>query len=218
MKRALLCAALVASMMGMSGHAGAETIAKAGDLKPDSAFADFLRSKQHAKVRALVALREDTSVNRACRDAYTMGEYQLRIIQPIEMTKGAQIPSAGKWVERFKVTRCGRQSQFNAIFMVDDQGKLEVTPVAPGETGQDFQLVLDLRDYVEKRARIPNCDKRGLLDTAKGPPEGYEPRVPGGTYETWTVSGCGKDIDMVLLFTPQEGGKMDVKVEKQIPR
>jgi hypothetical protein len=203
--------------MAGAGGASAETIAKAEDLKPDGPFAGFLKSEQHAKVRGVIAHREDAAVNRACRDPYRLGNYVLKIVQPVEMEEGAKIPSAGKWLERFEVTRCGRQSWFNAIFELVD-GKLQVKPVAPGETAQDFQLVMDLRDYVEKRARIDNCEKRGLLDTSKGPPEGYEPHVEGGSYETWTVSGCGQDVDMVLLFSRRDDGKMDVKLEKQIPR
>jgi hypothetical protein len=209
---------MVAALLTVAWGAAAQPISKAEDLKPDSPFAGFLKSQQHAKLRAAVAIREDSSVGRLCKDNYTMGNYAMKIMEPIEMDAGAMIPKSGRWLERFQVTRCGRQSLFNAIFVVTDKGTLQVKPVAPGETGQDMQLVIDLRPVIVKKAKIDNCEQRGLLDTAKGPPEGYEPKKPDGVYETWTVSGCGKDIDMVLLFEPKADGQVDVSVEKQLPR
>jgi hypothetical protein len=216
--RLKLCAAAVCALMVIATGAAAETISKAADLKADSIFAGFLKGDQHAKARAAVAIREDRSVGRECKDQYLLGNYMLKIMEPIQIEAGATIPKAGRWLERFQVTRCGRQSLFNAVFLVNERGALQVTPAAPGETGQDLQLVIDLRPAIVKKAKIENCEARGLLDTAKGPPEGYEPKVPGGDYETWTVSGCGKDVDLVLLFSPTADGKVDVQVEKQLPR
>ena len=218
MIRLKLCAAMLGAFMTIAMGAAAQPISKAEDLKPDTPFAGFLKSKEHAKLRAAIAVREDKGVGRECKDNYTMGNYAMKIVVPIEMDPGAAIPKAGRWLERFQVTRCGRQSLFNAIFIINDQGKMVVTPVAPGETAQDLQLVLDLRPLIVKKAKIENCEPRGLLDTAKGPPEGYEPKVADGVYETWTVSGCGKDVDMVLLFAPRPDGQVDVQVEKQLPR
>ncbi|MEN3974638.1 hypothetical protein [Emcibacter sp. SYSU 3D8] len=212
-----LCAMAVCAFV-LTGHgAFAQTISKAEDLKPDTPFAGFLKGKKHNEAKAYIALREDQSVGRACKDAYTMGNYAMKIMEPIEMEAGATIPKKGRWLERFQVTRCGRQSLFNAIFTATDKG-LEIKPVAPGETAQDLQLVIDLRPLIIRKAKIQNCEARGLLDTAKGPPEGYEPKVADGEYETWTVSGCGKDVDLVLLFTSTADGKVDVQVEKQLPR
>ncbi len=219
MIRQTLCAALVAALTILSsGHAGAETIAAPEDLKAGTPFAEFLKGKQHSQAKAAIARLEDRSVGRECADAYALGNYILKIITPIEMAKDAVVPSAGQWIERYPVTRCGRQSIFNALFAVNDKGILQVRAVAPGETGQSAQLVLDLRPVMIKNAKLGQCDKRGLLDTAKGVPEGYEAKVPDGIYETWTVSGCGKDVDMVLLFTPTENDQVNVQVEKQIPR
>jgi hypothetical protein len=208
---------VVSALIVFGPGASAQTISKAEDLKPDTPFAGFLKSEGHAKARAVVAVREDKSVGRECKDHYTMGNYAMKIMEPIEMEAGAQVPKTGRWLERFQVTRCGRQSVFNAIFVASDKG-LQVTPAAPGETSQDLQLVIDLRPVIVRKAKIENCEARGLLDTAKGAPEGYEPKVEGGDYETWTVSGCGKDVEMVLLFTRQPDGKVSVQVEKQLPR
>jgi len=216
--RPRLCAVMLGALMTMGLGAAAQPISKAGDLKPDTPFAGFLKSQAHNHAKIAIAQREDTSVGRQCADSYALGNYAMKIIEPIEMDAGAKIPRAGKWIERFQVTRCGRQSLFNAVFFVTEAGQLQVNPAAPGETGQDLQLVIDLRPIIVKKAKISNCEKRGLLDTAKGPPEGYEPKVEDGNYETWTVSGCGKDVDMVLLFTPTDQGSVDVQVEKQIPR
>ena len=142
----------------------------------------------------------------------------LKVVVPVEIDDGAAVPKAGRWVERFQIIRCGRQSDFNAIFGANDQGKLVVKPAAPGETAQDLQQVIDLRPFVTRQAKIEGCEQRGLLDTALGPPEGYDPKVENGNYETWTISGCGKDVDMVLLFSPQPNGQVQVQIEKQLPR
>lgn len=217
MIRLQLCALVLGALVTIGPGASAQPISKAEDLKPDTAFAGFLKGKKHAEARAYIALREDQSVGRECKDSYTMGNYAMKIMEPIEMDAGAIIPKSGRWLERFQVTRCGRRSVFNAIFTASDKG-LQVKPAAPGETGQDLQLVIDLRPLIVKKAKIENCEARGLLDTAKGPPEGYEPKVAEGDYETWTVSGCGKDVDLVLLFRTTPEGKVDVQVEKQIPR
>ncbi len=217
MTRLKFCAVVVSALMSVALGAVAQPISKAEDLKPDTPFAGFLKSQKHAEARAYVAVREDKSVGRECKDNYTMGNYAMKIMAPIEMDAGASIPKAGRWLERFQVTRCGRQSLFNAIFVATDKG-LQVTPAAPGETGQDLQLVIDLRPLLVKKAKIENCEARGLLDTAKGAPEGYETKVADGDYETWTVSGCGKDVDLVLLFSKTPDNKVGVQVEKQIPR
>lgn len=217
MIRLKLCAIAASVLMTFGMGAAAQPISKAEDLKPDTPFAGFLKSQKHAEARAYVAVREDKSVGRECKDNYTMGNYAMKIMEPIEMDAGATIPKAGRWLERFQVTRCGRQSLFNAIFIATDKG-LQVIPAAPGETGQDLQLVIDLRPLIVKKAKIENCETRGLLDTAKGTPEGYEPKVADGDYETWTVSGCGKDVDLVLLFSKTPDNKVGVQVEKQIPR
>lgn len=217
MIRLTLCAVVVSFLTMTGASASAQPISKAEDLRPDTPFAGFLKSQKHAEARAYVAIREDRSVGRECKDNYTMGNYAMKIMAPIEMDAGAVVPRKGRWLERFQVTRCGRQSLFNAIFTATDKG-LEVKPAAPGETAQDLQLVIDLRPVIVKKAKLDQCEARGLLDTAKGAPEGYEPKVEGGEYETWTVSGCGRDVEMVLLFTRQPDGKVGVQVEKQLPR
>jgi hypothetical protein len=198
--------------------AGAETISEGSEITDTSQFAKFLASEPQLRVRAQIAALEDRSVGRVCKDKYMMGKRLLKVVSPIEIDDATAVPKAGQWVERFKIVRCGRESDFNAIFRINEEGKLEVKPAAPGETAQNLQLVIDLRPIITRQAKIENCPQRGLLDTALGPPEGYEPKVPEGVYETWTVSGCGKDVDMVLLFTPQQDGQTNVQVERQIPR
>ncbi|MGE0668449.1 MAG: hypothetical protein AB7O49_17980 [Sphingomonadales bacterium] len=217
MIRLKLCAVVVSALTIIGAGASAQPISEAEDLKADTPFAGFLKSQKHAELRAAVAIREDRSVGRECKDNYTMGNYAMKIMAPIEMDAGAVVPKTGRWLERFQVTRCGRQSVFNAIFIASETG-LQVKAAGPGETGQDLQLVIDLRPVIVRKAKIENCDKRGLLDTMKGPPEGYEPKVADGDYETWTVSGCGKDVDLVLLFSKSAEGKVGVLVEKQLPR
>ena len=217
MIRTRLCAIVVGALTMTGIGASAQPISKAEELKADTPFAGFLKSQKHAEARAAIAIREDRTVGRECKDNYTMGNYAMKIMAPIEMDAGAAVPKTGRWLERFQVTRCGRQSVFNAIFVASDKG-LQISSAGPGETAQDLQLVIDLKPLIVKKAKIENCETRGLLDTAKGPPEGYEPKVEGGVYETWTVSGCGKDVEMVLLFTRTPEGKVGVQVEKQLPR
>ena len=217
MIRLKLCAVLLSALTTVGAAASAETVSKVEDLKADTPFANFLTSRNHTEARAAVAIREDRSVGRECKDSYTLGNYAMKIVTPIEMDQGAAIPKAGRWLERFQVTRCGRRSVFNAIFIANGKD-LQVKAAGPGETSQDLQLVIQLRPVIVKKAKLDNCEARGLLDTAKGPPEGYEPKQADGEYETWTVSGCGKDVDMVLLFSRGADGKVDVRVEKQLPR
>lgn len=218
MMRLKLCAVVASALVTLGHGAAAQPISKAEDLTNNAAFVRLLKSRPHQDAKIKIAQAEDKSVGRLCADQYSLGDYMLTIREPIVLAEGSVAPKSGGWLERYQVMRCGRQSLFNAHFFVGDDGKLNAQSVGPGESALDARAVIKMRPTIVRSAKIENCRQRGLLDTARGAPEGYEPKEANGIYETWTVTGCGKDIDMVLLFTQTPDGKVEVRVEKQLPR
>lgn len=212
--RLLLVTLAACVSLAYSGDVVAETYESHTDITEDSAFWRYLNEDVQVEVRTRMVIEEDALRGTICGDRHLAVPVQLRIQEPVVMTDSDAHPIAGRWTERFVVDRCKVTTIYNAIFEASDNG-VEYKPVAPGTTRQGLDLVLDLRPVISRKAEIENCPVRVLVHTRPGLPKDYQPEVDGGTYETWTVWGCDRLKDLVLLFSRDDGGRVSVTVENQ---
>ncbi|MFN3231774.1 MAG: hypothetical protein ACE363_06390 [Alphaproteobacteria bacterium] len=194
----------------------AETIVTTQDIKEGTQFRDYLESMPHRQARAAVAAQEDLAANRFCEEGYTMVPVAVKILAPVESVAGTAGPVSGRWMERVSGERCGETFVYNFLFEADGT-RIEALPVALGTTGLDPDLIRDLRPVVVPLASIEGCSQKALIDTAQGLPEGFAPEEPDSRYETWTVSGCGALVDMILRIGRFDDGRIKVDIESQQP-
>ena len=203
------------TQVGFASKASAATVTSVQDLA-DTPFAAFLGSEGYRRAQVAAVMRVDQAAGEFCETGYQVQLERMVIDVPVRMDEGDNVPRTGKWIERFRVTRCDRTTLFNTSAEVDPSGQLQITPVAPGETQQPFATITDLLPVLLPMAEFEGCDQRILKDTKVGVPDGYVKEVPDGVYETWTVQGCDELVDLVLLFSPSSNG-VNIGIEQQLP-
>ena len=203
-------------LLALSGTAVSETYETAADVTNDSVFATYLAGQAQMQYRAILALQEDNKAGILCEGEQTISPSALRILSPVTISEDDERPTAGRWIERYDVTVCDRTRTYNAIFSVEPDGNMNARPATPGTSSRNFDLLRDLRPFMEQSAQLGDCESRAVYDTKTGLPDGYNPEVADGSYDTWTVVGCGEAVDMVLRFAPAEDGNVSVSVETQI--
>lgn len=208
---------MAAASLSVTVPAQAATVTSAQDLE-GTPFARFLGSQDYRQIQVAAFARIDQAAGTICETGYRVTLTRLVVEVPVRMDDGDDSPQTGKWLERFRVNRCDEDVLFNTMAEVMPDGTLEVTPVAPGETAQPLFMIVELLPVLLPRAAFDECDQRILMDTRLGVPEGYEQDVADGVYETWTVQGCGRTVDLVLLFTPVSDGNVSIGIERQLPK
>ena len=206
----------IAFILVIAQPAHAATYNPGEGIPPGAPFQIYLDSDLHGQYRAEMAARENKGVGRQCLAAVTVGDATVTIINPVTMVETNRYPTKGLWIERYEATACGRTRTFNTLFEMQDGGGMTVTPVVPGSSERAFDLLQGLRPYIEENTLIDGCTIKSVLDTNPGLPNGYNAAVMDGDYDTWRVIGCGKQFDVVLLFTSAPDGTIDITIEQQI--
>jgi hypothetical protein len=139
------------------------------------------------------------------------------VVKPITFSADG-IPLSGEWMSRLPVAGCGNDTVINLLFSASSaDGKIRTLVLAPGTTIASPPLQQDALSRAnagfESRAR--DCPTSILTNTRfegfgiKDPPV-PDPGPNAGRmrpwWETWTVKGCGKTIDVPLNFVPEATG------------
>lgn len=157
-----------------------------------------------------------------CKSQYNIQPLNLFLLKGIEFPEGKDHPVAGSWQHRFVFERCSKRMTYNAVFVARPGDKPEVRPHVPGNTNASMQQVSEALKAaapaalarLAKRAR--NCKEAELIDTrlTHPPREPKEADKPAGHWEeAWTFRGCGHDIELSVVFTPDGKGGMQVAVK-----
>jgi hypothetical protein len=139
----------------------------------------------------------------------------VTILRPLSFGKGGR-PNAGAWREAFPVAGCGNDTVLNIFFEAGKDKKINTMVGFPGTTHADLVLQGDAQLYASVGAGIlaKDCETfdvkntrfeaYGLSDPPTADP-GPDSRLRPW-WETWTMTGCGRTIDVQLDFAPDETG------------
>ncbi len=198
---ALLVAALYAN------EAGAQTA-------DDAHLQAFTRSDFYKGLinRAIAAL--PPTVFTKCPSLVSNGS-RVTMLKPVSF--GADgFPNAGMWKQSFPVSGCGNDTIVNFYFTAGADEKVNTLIGAPGSTGADLTLQRDALLYANMGAQIVAGDCKqftvrntkfeafGLAKPATadpGPDSQFRP-----WWETWTMIGCGRIVDVPIDFVPNATG------------
>ena len=110
---------------------------------------------------------------------------------------------------------------YNAVFIARPGDKPELRPHVPGDTNASALLLADTLKGATAAAllklakRSKNCKTAELIGTSLiHPPrtaneanEASKANKPAGHWEeTWTFRGCGRDVELPIVFTPDGKG------------
>jgi hypothetical protein len=139
------------------------------------------------------------------------------ITQPVTFDANG-LPTGGMWTSNLPVTGCGKDTVINLMFGVSKtNGKIKTLVLAPGTTATSMDLQRDAFRYVADafRSRAKACDSPMVINTrfesfgVKNPPTA-DPGPAAGQkrpwWETWTLKGCGRTMDVPVNFSPDATG------------
>jgi len=157
-----------------------------------------------------------------CKTPYNIQPLNLYLLKAIEFPEGKPHPVAGSWQHRFVFERCGKRMTYNAVFVARPGDKPEVREHVPGTTNASMQQVADALKPAMPAAlsrlvkRSKDCQSAELIDTrlTHPPREPKEADKPAGHWEEiWTFRGCGRDVELTVVFTPDSQGGLRVAVK-----
>ncbi len=139
------------------------------------------------------------------------------IVKPVSFADSGY-PNAGVWKQSFPVSGCGNDTIINIYFEAKADEKIDSLGAAPGTTITDLKLQADALVYALMGAKfaIMDCDsKKFVVKNTKF--EGFglaNPPVPDPGpgqrarpwWETWTLTGCGRTVDVPIDFVPDATG------------
>jgi hypothetical protein len=164
-----------------------------------------------------------------CKGAYNIQPLNLFLLKAIDFPEGKAHPVAGSWQHRYVFERCGKRMTYNAVFVARANGKPEALEHVPGNTNASLPQISEALQSALPAARqrllerVKGCAEAELIDTrlAHPPREPGNPDQPAGHWEeSWTFRGCGKSVELSIVFFPDgKGGvRSEIKSLKQAGR
>ena len=150
-----------------------------------------------------------------CKGPYNIQPAGLFLLKAIDFPESKPHPVAGAWQHRFVFERCGKRMTYNAVFVARAGDKPEIRPHVPGDTNASALLLADTLKGATTAAQIKlakrakDCKAAELIDTTltHPPRTASEADKPAGHWEeTWTFRGCGHDVHLTIVFTPDGKG------------
>jgi hypothetical protein len=155
---------------------------------------------------------------------------QITLLKSV--TFGADgFPNAGQWKQVFPVSGCGNDTVLNFYFSAGADEKINTTIGNPGTTHADLTLqrdaflyantgasllAKDCKTFVVKNTRFEGFGIPNSPVPDPGPDQHLRP-----WWETWTMAGCGRTIDVPIDFMPDAKGTRIVQPsgakERQTP-
>lgn len=197
----------------------AETLNSIGELKPGSRLAAYFFGREQVNDLYTVGRHWDKklSLQQDCKGPYNIQPVNLFLLKPIDFPEGKPHPVSGVWQHRFVFERCGKRMTYNAVFIGKNGEKPETRPYIPGTTNASMPLVSDtlkgaypaalLRLGKNKNAK--DCKEIEVIDTRLTLPpraQAADSKAPASWEEAWTFRGCGHDVELPIIFTPDGKG------------
>jgi hypothetical protein len=127
-------------------------------------------------------------------------------------------PNAGVWKQTFPISGCGNDTILNIYFLAKADEKIDSITALPGTTAADLNLQNDAVMYARIGANIAvkDCElSKFIIKNTKF--EGFglsNPPTPDPGpgdrlrpwWETWTMTGCGRTVDVPMDFVPRDKG------------
>lgn len=137
-------------------------------------------------------------------------------------------PISGYWVQRFPVSGCGNDTILTFFFSAGADGKINIVVGVPGATHANLTLQRDADRYASIGAGLAAKDCKTFvvkntkfesygLQTPATPDPGPGQRLRPW-WETWTMIGCGKTVDVPIDFVPDETGAQIIEPGRAIVR
>jgi hypothetical protein len=173
---------------------------------------------------ALAAIPQ--TVFRKCPTLVSNGS-TVTVIRPVSFG-GDGFPNAGLWKQAFPVSGCGNDTILNIYFSAGADEKINTVVGVPGTTRADLTLQRDTMSYANIGASLVAKDCKSFV--AKNTRfEGFgvpKPPIPDPGpdahlrpwWETWTMIGCGRTIDVPIDFVPDEKGTQIIQPGGAIER
>jgi hypothetical protein len=154
------------------------------------------------------------SVFQRCPTLVSTGS-QVTVLKPVSFD-ATGVPVSGSWVQRFPVSGCGNDTIWNLYFSGGASGKTSITIGVPGATHANLTLQRDAVRYANIGAGLLAQDCKTFvvkntkfesygLQTPATPDPGPGQRLRPW-WETWTMTGCGKTVDVPIDFVPDQTG------------
>jgi hypothetical protein len=139
----------------------------------------------------------------------------IKVLQPVTFgTDGS--PNGGFWKQSFPVSGCGNDTIINLYFSASENEQISIILGMPGDTLSDLTLQRDAIFYAKVTAStlLKGCASLvptnsvfvgyGLLNPATPDPGPKSLLRPWR--EDWTLVGCGRRIDEIVDFVPEQVG------------
>jgi hypothetical protein len=204
-RRALLAALLAVVVAGAAPSGGGSDA---------EALRSYLTSEAYKVLlnRALAAL--PAAVFRHC-PKLVMQPWRLVVLQPVIFGSDGR-PVGGAWRHSFPVSGCGNDTTLNLFFVAMADGRVTTIFGLPGTTHADLRLQNEALAQVTAAAELAGaCDGYLVVDTRFGgygaaPPAIADPGPEMGAkrpwWETWTLAGCGRVVELAIDFVPEAEG------------
>jgi hypothetical protein len=140
---------------------------------------------------------------------------KVTILKPVSFGPDG-FQNAGSWMQSFPVSGCGNDTTLHIYFSAGADEKINTVIAIPGGTRADLTLQRDAYKYANIGAhlRAKDCNAFNVKNTRF---EGFgvsNPPTPDPGpdkplrpwWETWTMVGCGRTIDLPMDFIPRDTG------------
>lgn len=226
----LLTALLALSIAAPSGAQApvpsnaAGTPASGGEARQPSRLTAYFHGKEQIGALYEVGRQWDKKLGlqQDCKGPYNIQPLSIFLLKPIDFPDGKPHPVTGSWQHRYVFERCGKRMTYNTVFVARNGEKPEARPHYPGTTNASMQQITDALKAATPAAllrlakRKRDCKAADLIDTrlTLAPREAKEADKPAGRWEeAWTFRGCGQDVELPIVFTPDGKGGMQYAVK-----
>ncbi|MDX1580842.1 MAG: hypothetical protein R3360_04375 [Alphaproteobacteria bacterium] len=209
-------AATLAGALLLAVPASAETIKPGEAIAEDSVFSDYMGSEGYMTRVFAIAEELDADRDYVCDETYSISDMRVQIHEKITINRGDVEPREGEWVLPMTMTRCGEDMDMTIHSFVTANGDVETTLLMPGETQfyptEITNLEAVLPQVIAAAGGEQGCSEIDVINATPSAPEGHQVSMPEMKYETWLISGCGTDVEVIWRMEPVED-QMQIKVE-----
>lgn len=212
----LLSVALAFSTL-LSGLCQAATVSTSTELLNSKPAFAYVFSTLNLEAMYRLGVEEDKKfgLQPECKTQYHVKAMAAIVLKPIDFPEGKPNPSAGIWLTRYQLERCGDAKIYNALFFANANSEAPVAkPFYPGSTIAGPVLVKDAMMQAVAgalaRAGLKDCKIADVFDMRVTEPvhdvtEG-DKLFKGVWNEIWTFRLCGQMVDTAMTFIPDANG------------
>jgi len=201
-----ILASLLTALLLTAGPAGAQT-------SNTDMFKEYIASDAH---REMVKRAIATIPPRILPRCPTLVSNASRIIPMKSLSIGPDgTPNTGAWKQEFPVSGCGPATSVNLFFAATPGKGIDVVVGLLGTTHADPLLQREAIPLVRIGAgRVTSiCPEIAVahaefehMGRSDGTPPPAAPPGKQAWWETWTLTGCGLTVDLVMEFAPDATG------------